>query len=125
MDLEQCGLPQGNYPGPLLYSICTNLPFVLCKASMQIYADNLKLYYAAITNRGLNKVLYSELSLVFDWKKQLVPYIAKTKSIILGCSYKLSYMFTLCLYLSGEPIQQVNIGCENRYTTVMGRDIDK
>ena len=45
-----CGVPQGSCLGPLLYGIFTNdLPSVLCKATVQMYADDSTLYYAAET----------------------------------------------------------------------------
>lgn len=109
-DLE-CGVPQGSCLGPLLYSIFTNdLPSVLHKASVQMYADDSTLYYAANSSTELDKVLSSELDMVFDWIQQnkLVLNISKTKSIILGSSHKLSSRPTLRLNLSGELIEQVD-----------------
>lgn len=45
-----CGVPQGSCLGPLLYAIFTNdLPSVLCKATVQMYADDSILHYAAKT----------------------------------------------------------------------------
>ena len=50
-----------------------------------MYADDPTLYYAKNTSGELEKVLSSELNLVFDWIKlnKLAMNISKTKSIIL------------------------------------------
>ena len=53
-----CGVPQGSCLGPLLYAIFTNdLPSVLCKATVQMYADDSTLYYAAKTVSELDNAL--------------------------------------------------------------------
>lgn len=106
-----CGVPQGSCLGPLLYAIFTNdLPSVLCKATVQMYADDSTLYYAAKTVSELGYVLPAELNMVSDWIKQnkLVLNISKTKSVILVSSHKLSLIPKMSLNLSGEPIEQVD-----------------
>lgn len=72
-----------------------------------MYADDSTLYYAAKTIGELNYLLCAELNEVFDWIKQkLVLSISKTKSVVLGSSYKLSSTPTMSLNLSGETIEQ-------------------
>ena len=81
-----------------------------CKATVQMYADDSTLYYAAKTVSELDNVLSTELNMVFDWIKRnkMVLNISKTKSIILGSSHKLSSTPKMSLNLSGEPIEQVD-----------------
>ena len=82
----------GRNIGPLLYTIFTNyLSSVLCKATVQMYADDSTLYHAAKTVSELDNVLSA----------------VKSKSIILGSSHKLSSIPKMSLNLSGEPVEQV------------------
>ena len=103
--VSDCGVPQGNGLGPLLYSIFTNdLPSVVCKATVQIYADDSTLYYAAKNLSELDNFLSAELTKVSDWMTQnkLVLNISKTKSIIMRSRHKLSFTPKMILNLYGN-----------------------
>ena len=57
MRVMSCGVPQGSWLGPLLFSIFTNdLPLILNNASIAMYADDSTIYSTALTP-DLEKVL--------------------------------------------------------------------
>lgn len=88
-----CGVPQGSCLGPLLFSIFSNdMPYILRKATLTMFADDTTLYYAAPTCSELNQVLSCEISKLYNWIKtnKLVLNISKTMSIIFGSKYRLS-----------------------------------
>lgn len=58
-----CEVPQGSCLRPLLFSIFTNdMPYVLSKATLTMFANDSTLYYAAPTCSELNQVLSCEVS---------------------------------------------------------------
>ena len=56
-----CGVPQGIYLGPLLYNIHANeMPLILEKAKVAMYADDSPLYSSAQTFNELKIILDKE-----------------------------------------------------------------
>lgn len=105
-----CGVPQGSCLGPLLFSIFTNdLPSVINKASLTLYADDSTLYYAASSIKELNQVLSKELDLVYEWVtcNRLVLNVSKTKGMVFGTRHGLAKDPQLDLKVAQEPVQQV------------------
>ena len=77
-----CDVPQGSCLGTLLYSIFTDdLPSVMHKARVVMYADDSTMYSAASEYNELTDVLSSELRMVSEWvdMNKLVWNISKTK----------------------------------------------
>lgn len=106
----QCGVPQGSCLGPLVYSIFTNdLPSVLDKARVIMYADDSTMCSAALTYQELTDVLSIELRTVAEWvsKNKLVLNISKTKCMVFGPRHMLVSNPELSLSLDGKPVEQV------------------
>ena len=69
-------IPQGNFLGPLLFSIFTNdMPLALSKASLAMYVDDSTLYMSATTASEITATLNKELHLVSQWvaKEYICP----------------------------------------------------
>ncbi len=52
---------------PLFSAFVNDLPFVLEKARIAMYADDSTVYAAASSVGELNSILQKELTLVFEW----------------------------------------------------------
>uniref|UniRef100_A0A4W5P3U4 Reverse transcriptase domain-containing protein n=1 Tax=Hucho hucho TaxID=62062 RepID=A0A4W5P3U4_9TELE len=105
-----CGVPQGSCLGPLLYSIFTNdLPSVMNKARVVMYADDSTIYSAASECNELTNVLSSELRMVSEWvdMNKLVLNISKTKCIVFGSRYMLADDPLLNLAINRIHVEQV------------------
>lgn len=104
------GVPQGICLGPLLYTIFTNdLPHVLKKTSISMYADDSTIYTSGATASELNVILNSELRSVVEWinKNKLVLNVSKTNSIIIGSNYAISKMPGLNICINNVVVEQV------------------
>lgn len=105
------GIPQGSCLGPLLFTIFTNdLPLVLDRANVSMYADDTTLYMSATNVDDLSVALNKELQLISDWvvNNRMVLNISKTKSIVFGSHYRLKSNPKLNLSLRGLGIEQVD-----------------
>lgn len=64
----KCGIPQGSCLGPLLYGIFTNeLPNLMIKPCMAMYANDTTIYISASNLLELNESLQEELMVVCKW----------------------------------------------------------
>lgn len=105
------GVPQWSCLGPLLYNIFTNdLPLVLNKAIIAMYADDSTIYTSALTTNKLDTVLNAELQSVVEWVKRnkLVMNVSKTSSMVLGSNHTISKNPELNLRINDVCINQVH-----------------
>ena len=116
-----CGIPQGSCLGPLLFSIYKNdLPLVLRKAKIAMYADDSTIYSSQSTVQELEIVLMEELKSVIEWvtNNKLVLNISKTKSIIFGTRYMLLNEPRLNIVVKDINVAQV------QETKLLGIEVD-
>uniref|UniRef100_A0A669AV95 Reverse transcriptase domain-containing protein n=1 Tax=Oreochromis niloticus TaxID=8128 RepID=A0A669AV95_ORENI len=105
-----CGLPQGSCLGPLLYSVFTNdLPYVLDKSHLVMYADDSTMFYSASNYSELTSVLQQDLLNVFDWisKNNMILNVSKSKSMSIGSRVRLVNCPQLNLSIAGPVLEQV------------------
>lgn len=105
-----CGVPQGSCLGPLLYSIFTiDLPSVMNKARVVMYADDSTVYSAASECYELSDVLSSELRMVSEWvdMNKLVLNISKTKCFLFGSRYMHADETQFNLSMNRTHVEQV------------------
>lgn len=105
-----CDVPQWSCLGPLLYAVFTNeLPLIMYRAKVSIYADDTTVYMAEPTTEELERVLNRELQSVVDWitNNKLVLNVSKTKSIEFGTNHCLRKEPRLKLYVNDAAVEQV------------------
>lgn len=106
-----CGVPQGSCLGPLLFNIFTNdLPYILRKANIVMYADDSTIYTSASTQMELQTVLNKELQYVVDWVElnKLALNIVKTNCMILGSNYNINKNPVINIKINNTVIEQVH-----------------
>ena len=82
----------------------TDLPYVLNKSSVIMYADDSTMYSTASTCSELNYLLKIEIKAIADWvnNNKLVLNIAKRKAMVFGSRHMLSSNPQLSLTLAGQ-----------------------
>jgi hypothetical protein len=82
--MVESAIPQGSVLGPLIFSVFTNMPLALSKASVSMYVDDSTLYTSATTESEMTATLNKELQLVSEWVVRNKTNISKTKRIVFG-----------------------------------------
>ena len=108
----QSGIPQGSILGPLLFIMHINdLPLVLKKCKINMYADDTILYYASNDFSELENKVKEDLVNVKKWLdvNKLSLNINKTEYIVLGTKnrLKLARNTNLNINIDGTPLKRV------------------
>ena len=104
-------VPQGSILGPLLFILHVNdLPNVVNRCSMLMYADDTVLFYAAFKVDALQERLNEELKAIECWLRQnsLVLNVYKTEALVFGTSPRLSNINSFTISVNGTSIKRVS-----------------
>lgn len=104
------GVPQGSCLGPILYTIFTNdLPSVLSKAGISMFADDTTVYLAAKSVSEIKTDLEREIEYLTDWvdNNKLILNVSKTMSIVIGTNHSLRAKPHLDLHIKDVSVKQV------------------
>ena len=87
------GVLQGSILGPLLFVLFVNdLPIVLERCQILMYADDTVMYFTARNAQEISSVLTSELAKVNDWlvNNSLFIHQGKTECVLFGSGSRLA-----------------------------------
>ena len=102
-----CGIPQGNCLGPLLYLIYTNnLPYALAKTQATIFADDTTIYAA---RQLVQQASQGDLENIREWvcQNKLVLNTKKTKVMLVCSTRKGPKQHGIQLSMGGVQIEEV------------------
>ncbi len=111
--VQQRGVPQGSILGPLLFSIyVNNLPLILNKCSVQLYADDTVIYVSNSDILHIQLSLQYDINILQDWLLDNKLVLNKTKSytMIFGSRQKLKSRSCSCAILckDGTSLHKVD-----------------
>ena len=112
----QQGVPQGSLLGPLLFSIYTNdMPSVVTKASINMYADDTELYASHSNAITAAKVVSDDLAKIHNWcfENSLIINSKKTYAMFLSRNKVniLQQRNNATIILDGSPLKTVSEIC--------------
>ena len=111
LSLIHSGVPQGSILGPLLFIMMMNdLPNVVKKSKVSLYADDTCLYFAARDPMELQTTLNHELSLLNEWffHNHLLLNVNKSKYILIGTKSALRKCTNIGININGIMLERVN-----------------
>ena len=112
------GVPQWSILSPLLFVLFVNdLPIVLERCQILMYADDTVMYFAASNAQEISSTLTSELAKVSDWlvHNSLFIHQGKTECVLFGTGSRLANA-TLSVNIDGKEPTRV---AEYRYLGVI------
>ena len=112
------GVPQGSILGPLLFVLFVNdLPIVLERCQIPMYADDTVMYFAASNAQEISSTLTSELAKVNDWlvHNSLFIHQGKTECVLFGTGSRLANA-NLSVNIDGKELTRV---AEHKYLGVI------
>jgi hypothetical protein len=104
------GVPQGSILGPLLFTLYINeLPNVLNKTKVVLYADDTAIFYASNDLKEIERVLNDELDLAHKWlhENKLTLNVKKTKTMVIGTAQRLLGIDRLNVQINGQRVEHV------------------
>ena len=115
------GVLQGSILGPLLFVLFVNdLPIVLERCQILMYADDTVMYFTARNAQEISSVLTSELAKVNDWlvNNSLFIHQGKTECVLFGTGSRLATA-NLSVNIDGKELTRV---AEYKYLGVIFLD---
>ena len=103
------GVRQGSNLGPLLFALFVNdLPIVLERCQIPMYADDKVMYFTASNAQEISSTLTSELAKANDWlvDNSLFIYQGKTECVLFGTGSRLATA-NLSVNIDGKELTRV------------------